>query len=603
MVLGGAESIGLYGGDIRSGFTLEYGSFAADMRDGEVGRHIVPLFFQGLVTYGQDLRLRANLCESWEQNEDATRFVYHLRKGLKWSDGAPLTSADARFYHDHVASDPDLAIMAPGADPEGSELLTPDSFTLEYHLARPRPFHPHEMAHRLPLLPAHYLERWHGAFTDPALLAEAVKESPARTWKGLFTLQGNCAYNPDLPVTRTWVLASDPRGERVILARNPYAFQVDAEGHQLPYLDHLVLVRYDAADALREAVLRADVDVQAYPLGPDDASTFEAATPTDPWRLLGLPSSWHLTMELNVAYQEEPLRTFFGERGVREALMLGIDRQRINVLCYDGRCTPRQYSPIPESPWYDEGLSTAHVAYDPGRAGELLDEAGYGRLDAGGWRTDAEGRRISFRLAIVAATEGTLAMAARELCADLADLGIECLVEQLDRLGFVRRAAANRIEAVLTEREGMLMPIVSEYRRLFRTVGDYRDQWAGGYLYHRLYGDAPGDVVAIEPPADHWIRELWSLWDQIAVSPDAAGRNALYARVQALWQQEIPLIGIVGCAPRPCVVARGLHNLREDLPYDLETGGLGLQHPQTFYWERPEQHAVVTPEPTRPAAD
>ncbi|NLD73578.1 MAG: hypothetical protein GX649_12790, partial [Chloroflexi bacterium] len=378
---------------------------------------------------------------------------------------------------------------------------------------------------------------------------------------------------------------------------------VDAEGRQLPYLDHLILVRFDGADSLRQAALRADVDVQAYPLRPDDLSTFAASTPTDPWRLLELPSSWHLTMEANVAYQEEPLRTFFGERGVREALMLGIDRQTINVLCYDGRCTPRQYSPIPESPWYDEGLSTAHVAYDPGRAGELLDEAGYGHRDADGWRSDAEGRRTSFRLAIVSATEGPLAIAARELSANLADLGIECLVEPLDPLGFVRRAAANRIEAVLTEREGMLMPIVSEYRRLFRTVGDYRDQWAGGYLYHRLYGDAPGDVVAVEPPADHWIRDLWSLWDQIAVSPDEEERNALYARVQALWQQEVPLIGIVGGVPRPCVVASGLRNLREGLPYDLETGGLGLQRPETFYWERPEQHGVVTPEPTRPAAD
>ncbi len=96
---------------------------------------------------------------------------------------------------------------------------------------------------------------------------------------------------------------------------------------------------------------------------------------------------------------------------------------------------------------------------------------------------------------------------------------------------------------------------------------------------------------------------MWSLWDQIAAAPDEAERNALYARVQALWAREIPLIGIVGCAPLPCVVASGLRNLRDALPYDLETGGLGLQHPPTFYWERPEQHVVVTPAPTRPAAD
>lgn len=50
--------------------------------------------FEGLVVYDENGEIAAGDAESWEHNEDMTVYTFHLREGLKWSDGSPLTAND-----------------------------------------------------------------------------------------------------------------------------------------------------------------------------------------------------------------------------------------------------------------------------------------------------------------------------------------------------------------------------------------------------------------------------------------------------------------------------------------------------------------------------
>ena len=50
--------------------------------------------FEGLVTYDEKGEVVAGNAESWESNDDLTVYTFHLRDGLKWSDGSDLTAND-----------------------------------------------------------------------------------------------------------------------------------------------------------------------------------------------------------------------------------------------------------------------------------------------------------------------------------------------------------------------------------------------------------------------------------------------------------------------------------------------------------------------------
>ena len=49
-----------------------------------------------------DTRIEGGVLESWKANDDNTVFTFTLRKGLKWSDGTPVTMEDVKFAWEDV---------------------------------------------------------------------------------------------------------------------------------------------------------------------------------------------------------------------------------------------------------------------------------------------------------------------------------------------------------------------------------------------------------------------------------------------------------------------------------------------------------------------
>src|SRR5512139_3648873 len=57
------------------------------------------LVYNGLLRYDKNLRLEGVMAESWEISPDNLTITFSLRKGIKWHDGAPFTSADVLFTY------------------------------------------------------------------------------------------------------------------------------------------------------------------------------------------------------------------------------------------------------------------------------------------------------------------------------------------------------------------------------------------------------------------------------------------------------------------------------------------------------------------------
>ena len=58
---------------------------------------ILALAYEGLTRFDTDLQTVPAAAESWEYNDDATQITFHLREGLKYSDGSPLTAENFRY--------------------------------------------------------------------------------------------------------------------------------------------------------------------------------------------------------------------------------------------------------------------------------------------------------------------------------------------------------------------------------------------------------------------------------------------------------------------------------------------------------------------------
>ena len=191
--------------------------------------------------------IEPNLAQSWEWSNDDKTLTMTLRKGLKWSDGEPFTTADIAFWWDDVINNAELTPTMPGdwmsaGEPMQVTVVDEQTFKLDFKA-------PNRLIELLIardgyqgqiFLPAHFLKPFHPKYADPAKLAEMAKAAGYATWAELFAQKALSddvfgVANFDSPVIRAFKPASI-NGSHLILELNPFYFKVDTEGNQLPYI-------------------------------------------------------------------------------------------------------------------------------------------------------------------------------------------------------------------------------------------------------------------------------------------------------------------------------------------------------------------------------
>jgi peptide/nickel transport system substrate-binding protein len=607
LVLEPNASLGQYGGGLRA--AVYTGPACTDLNV-ELGLLLDDVLATCLVAFGQDLALRPNLAESWEYDESGTQLTFHLRQGVRWSDGAPFTTEDILFFLNYYPQRP----------PAGDRVVAADDHTIIFRWEQPEPQYLTNFAWSEQHWPAHYLKPYHIAFSEDAFLRLNQQSAKARLgadyddWVasgGLERIAGSVGAaeeerwavmflpltanrQPGRPVLGPWVVEGEPGCRRIALRRNPYFWQVDPEGRQLPYLDRVVFDGVEDATLFRAALANGEVDLQALGMTAGDLPWLRDHEADGDYRARTLPSTWHLTLHLNLATADELLRPFFNDLRVRQAVMLGIDRERLNFEFYDGLCTARQVSPLEGTRFYDEGISQGYVAYDVDAANALLDEAGYGERDSEGYRMHPNGERVTFEIA--GATQGG---SAEEACAEevagyLRDLGLECAYRRVRADEMSALVTRNAIQAAwMPDYSFPVLPTRAAFT--FLGFGINRQPWAevyGYYWYATTTGVSRYTDLMIEPPAGHWIWELWRIYEEMGEETDIEKWEEGFRRLMRAWAEQVPVIGILGQMPQPVVVHNDLRNYVDGLPYDEQVGGITLQSLQQLYWEHPERHVV-----------
>jgi len=407
LVLRVGERIGDYGGTWRQ--------ISENCRGKGAGYR---LLHDGVVTLDiDDITPIGQLAKSWEGSADSRNWTIHLRKGVRWSDGEPLTADDFIWAIENVARNTDLfpnkramQLSNAGSGSYGGtrgqgEIVKVDDYTFRYEFVDPAGNFPEEFAQRgwwgptfvragfAVYLPSHYMKQFHPDFADKAELDKMIADEGLETWQQLFLRKGKL-QNIGTPSVSAWLIVDDTPGSAV-WERNPYYMAVDPEGNQLPYVDTL---SYSCGEDKEVANLKVMAGEADFHLGADFEKfpLFEKNAKKGDYRLLTPKSALHTIISTNQSYDADPeIRSLPRTKDFRVAISLSIDKQSIIDTYLFGWGQPQNISFTADSPFYNSpriaALRHMYAIQDVDRANELLDGIGLDKKDADGWRLRRDG--------------------------------------------------------------------------------------------------------------------------------------------------------------------------------------------------------------------
>ncbi|MBT3274925.1 MAG: ABC transporter substrate-binding protein [Spirochaetales bacterium] len=457
------------------------------------------------------LEYEPDLAESWTVSADQLTITYKLRKGLKWSDGTPITAGDWAYARE-------IAFLEgiEGSNADGyyvgdvpAEVIAVDDMTVQFV----------------------FPEIYAGAF------GMAGAPVPTHIYKPVIDAGGVEAFNAfhgvDTDVTK--VVSSGPfvvneyiPSQKVVMGRNPYYYEKDAKGVQLPYIDEFIIIYVEDQDTELEKFLAGELDMlimrgedygvlvgekealdmSIYSVGPSTSTNF-------------------LTFNQNPIEGEDdtgiegPKLEWLSTKKFRQAITHLIDKQTIiNNIVY-GFGYP-QYSFVPRfSPYYWDGIDDFALKYDPEKAKQLLDEIDYKDRDGDGIREDPKGNKISLILNTNSGNSDREAIG--ELIAqEAAAVGIDITFKPEDFNALVTRLVSTHDwDMIIIGLTGSIDPV------------------SGTNVY-----PSRGQYHMIEPrqesPRRDWEKLVDAAWDEANLTLDDAQRKRGFEKVQRAWSEELP---------------------------------------------------------------
>lgn len=348
-------------------------------------RDVNRLLFSGLVAFDDRGLPVGDLAESWGISNDGTSYSFSIRPDAKWHDGEPVTSGDIAFTVDLMR---DEAFPTPGDIRElwdQVEVIILDEKTLQFRL--PEPFSPFLDYLSFGVLPKHLLENIPlQDVVDAGFNMEPVGSGP---------------YQFD------HLLAENGAINGVVLS----AYE-DYYGER-PFMDQVVFQYYPDASAALDAYREGEV----LGIGLITEETLAEILKEPDLRLFSgrLPQLSLIYLNL-----DDPALSFFQDKSIRRALLMGINRQRLLDQVLNGQAILAD-GPIPPGTWaYYEGIE--RVDYDPDQALKIIKDAGYTiPADGGGVRMKDD---VSLSFEMVYPDSPTYEVTAKLIQSDWEQLGV-----------------------------------------------------------------------------------------------------------------------------------------------------------------------------------
>ena len=579
----GPDGIGTYGGQLRFG-----------LRGSSDHNHILRIVGpQGLVRWNREYtEVVPNVAESFAVNDDATEFTFNLRDGMKWSDGEPFTADDILFNVNDLLLNADYAPTPPrymaGGEPLSVEKI--DDYTVKFNFADSFGDFLAELASPLgqhPVLYAeHYCKQFHPKYAED--IDAVVAENTAGDWRNLF--QQKCGDieipsrwgNVDRPTLDPWVVSEPYTGgaTRVVMERNPYFWQIDADGNQLPYIDELMAPIAQDTESLILQIIGGNIDFALRHIdAPANRPVLAENREKGNYHFFEASSvgGTNMTISLNLTSKNPHLRELFNKKDFRIALSLGMNRPEIIETVLFGQGEPWQQGPFEDHPNYNERIAHQYLDYDPDEAIVLLDGLGLER-GSDGVRRMANGQPVHFTIDVIPTLQPEHVDMLELISQEWAELGVDMDVNPIERTFFFERTSnANDHDAAVWGGQASWVPgEIPQWLVPVHHDSRYGIPWSQWYN--------SGGTKGEEPPAS--VKKRMELYDAAKATVDPQKRHDLIQEMAEIAADEFEVFSVAKNVPLYGIVKNDLKNVPESMPSSWYYPTPAPTLPQVWYWAK-----------------
>jgi peptide/nickel transport system substrate-binding protein len=448
----------------------------------ETGQTYLQLLFAASLTKRDPLTFlpAPNAAASWKVNDTTVTFT--LRDGLKWSDGAPITSSDYLWTYQQLRKPENGWSLAPEAlynpnDPRSAGIESyeaPDPRTLVIKL--------------------------HAASSDIISRADVIEPLPRQVWeKGDWNDPAkNPQANAPTVVSGPWKLKEWKRGNYITFERNPASTVYPA-----PRLDSLTFYVVPDSQVALQKVKSGEVDF--YTPAASDFAGFARLPNVQAYTWGPGRPTWYFA---GFNFRKPALQ----DKLLRQALAWAVDRQAILEKQAFGLGRLINSSVSPWNPAFNP--NTARYELNLAKARDLLKQGGYTVKD--GKLTDKTGKVISLKLVYNAPSplyEGL----ANTLKANFAALGITVELRNFDFSNYNRFLASSEADFDL-----FLSGWTADY-----APENFGDVWRAGLEFNSGSYDNS---------------RLLDMYAKASGEPDATARKEWLDQVQSIEAEDLPYL-------------------------------------------------------------
>ena len=486
---------------------------------------ITNYIFEGLVeSNGITTEIEPGLAESWEFSDDGLIWTFHLRKGVTWFDGKPLTADDVVFTFNDLIYNEAIANSARDIltiDGEQLKVEKVDTYTVKVTL--PKPFAPLLRSIGMEIMPKHLLEK------------AVMSGDYDATW-GVDTMPS------DIIGSGPYIMKEYRPSDRVILERNPNWWKIDKAGNELSYIDQIVVLIVPDVDT---AMLKFQsnethafgLSGRQYPeLKPKEKegnyTVYDKIGPTFQTSFLTFNQNPRTNPETGEPFMDPVKFKWFTNKKFRQAMAHLMDKESMIDNIYNSLAFP-QISPTSQPATFFYNPNVKVYEYNIDRARQLLSEGGFE------WRgeqlVDSDGNPVEFNMATNAGNTEREKIGTT-IQADMGAVGMKVNFAPIQ---------FNKLVTQLTSSY--------DWDAIIIGLSGSPDPHNGRNVWH-----SSGQLHMWNPvqdePATAWEARVDQIFDDGATSMDPNRRRELYNEYQEIIAEELPLIYTV--APASLVAVR-----------------------------------------------